>query len=179
MKFNTHTGNKLFLQSVYIASLILSILFLQACDETNPSSPEEEPDEYMVTASSQHFLRDGPSYNWNQATDANGLYYWAYTATGTPYNAVAWSVPFSTPGHYEVQVYIPQLNNLVGSVTYLIVADGNQRSVNVNQSASAGSWVVLGTFYFSADGSEYIELDNTSTRTGERIAFDAMRWTAI
>ncbi|MCP4400790.1 MAG: hypothetical protein GY801_26245, partial [bacterium] len=130
-------------------------------------------------ASSQQYLREGPSYNWNQGYDANGLYYWAYTATGAPYNAVRWNVPFTTPGFYEVQVYISQLSSLVGNVSYLLQIAGNQRSITISQSASAGNWVVLGTFYFSADGSEYIELGNTSTQTGNRIVFDAMRWEKV
>lgn len=178
MNFNKHTRTILS-QIACLAGLILLSLFLQACDENNPSSPGEEPEELTVTASSELYLRDGPSYNWNQGYDANGLYYWAHTSPGTPYNAVAWRMPFNTPGRYEVQVYIPQLDGLVGNVTYRFTINGNQRSVDINQSFSAGSWVILGTFYFSADGSEYVELDNTSIQTGQRIAFDAMRWTKV
>lgn len=179
MNFKKYT-RRTFSQLACISGLLLLSLFLYACDEnTNPSSPGEDAEEYTVTAVSNEYLREGPSYNWSQGSDANGLFYWAYTSKGTPYNAVRWNVPFTSAGHYVLQAYIPSLSNLVGNVNYLLMVAGGQRSLNLSQSASAGNWVALGTFYFDADGSEYVELGNTSTQTGSSIAFDAMRWTKV
>ncbi len=160
-------------------SCLLLLVALQACEEiSNPSAPTDTAAVYTVTAASQHYLKEGPSYNWSHGNDSNGLYYWAYTSTAAPYNAVVWKVPFSTSGRYDLQAYIPNLHGLTGTVTYQVTANGKQHSVSVNQSKAAGSWVNLGNYYFSGDGSEYIELSNTANHVGNRIVFDAIRWIA-
>lgn len=91
--------------------LMLQSLALQACNETNnPAIPENEPRQHTVTPSSFSCRQARPSENWNLDSAPNGLYYWTETTKESPYNIARWTVPFTTPGFYQVQVYIPRLH---------------------------------------------------------------------
>lgn len=75
-------------------------------------------------------------------------------------------------------VYIPSNYSDTTNAAYTIFHNGITETRAVNQNNYSDQWVLLGNFYFSANGSEYIELvDKTGeTFNTKKIGIDAVKW---
>lgn len=96
---------------------------------------------------------------------------------------VIWVFDFAQAGSYEVWAYIPSsVTNLSDEVIYKVQFAGEAtQKVPVNQAASAGDWVKLGSFSFAAGADQWIRLgDNFSdpAQENKNIAFDAIKLVA-
>jgi hypothetical protein len=121
-----------------------------------------------------------PSY-WHEASIGyNGHMFWTYNNQSTIDNYSRWQPNLSTggAGTYAVYVYIPNNYANTTNATYTIFHNGAVDTRAINQNIYYNQWVLLGSFYFSANGSEYVQLvDKTGeTAVTKMIGFDAVKW---
>jgi murein DD-endopeptidase MepM/ murein hydrolase activator NlpD len=109
---------------------------------------------------------------------------WTQNTLSRRDNYAKWKLSFPGAGWYKVEAFIPDFNiqKATTRARYVIAAKGQTHPpIEINQSASGGKWVSVGTFEFNAsnDGSEYAELsDVTGEATISRnVLFDAIRVT--
>ncbi len=155
--------------------MLLALVTIIGCEPSDPDGGDHGA-AYIIHVTDQEFVKDGPSYNWFSDSGSGRQYYWAVTSAGVPYNSARWTVPFSQPGRYVVRAAISSENGLTSTAPYTIRANGKSVTIAINQSQNQGLWIPLGTFYFSADGTEYVELHNNTGRNGYKIVFDSMMW---
>lgn len=135
--------------------------------------------EIIVDDTSSDFVKYGPSSYWHEAyIGYNGHMYWTYNAQSTVENYAKWFPPLTEAGNYKVYVYIPNNYASTTNACYTIYHNGVTDTRHVNQAIYSNQWIYLGTFYFSASGSEYVKLVDA---TGESYAtkmvgFDAVKW---
>lgn len=87
-----------------------------------------------------------------------------------------WTPHPARDGRYAVYVSYATESDAVDDARYTIHHAGGTTAFRVNQRMGGGTWVYLGTFFFSAqaDGAEYIELSNESAHKGH-VSADAVR----
>jgi hypothetical protein len=128
----------------------------------------------------------GPSQYWHTQTTCggtslgqNGSMIWTYVNGTVKSNYARWTPTLSGSGNYTVSVFIPRCYGTSQQARYTIVANGSTFSATVNQNAIYDQWVTLGTYFFAASGTQYVELaDNTgeAASTLRQLAFDAVRF---
>jgi len=137
------------------------------------------PADTIVDELSQGFRKYGPSKYWYYDS-ANG-----YGAYGHMWHTGSWSgvanwakwtpnLPYTGP--YEVFAYIPAGAQYDAYVPYIVNHAGGTDTVWIDQGNYSSQWVSLGTYNFNAGSSGYVILLDSSTVSGDRIAFDAIRW---
>jgi hypothetical protein len=126
------------------------------------------------------FVRGGAPSDWNTAADGyNARLTWTenHDIVRPNYNWARWS-PNLAPGLYEVFVHIPFRYSTTAHAPYWIShADGFDLRV-VDQQATSGEWVSLGTYPFDGTSMDYVALSSvTSEVLGTRlVGYDAVRW---
>ena len=128
----------------------------------------------------------GPSQYWHTETACggspigqNGSMIWTYVNGTVKSNYARWTPTLSGAGNYTVSVFIPRCYGTSVQAKYTILANGSTYTATVNQNAIYDQWVTLGTYYFAASGTQYVELgDNTgeAASTLRQLAFDAVRF---
>ena len=104
-----------------------------------------------------------------------GHHWWTYSEeTAEDICYVTWT-PQVEDGYYEVYAFVPA-NASATSVLYRIRHAAGESKVTVDQSAYPDSWVFLGKYMMMNDGSNYVYLGDSTGVSGEKIAFDAMKW---
>jgi hypothetical protein len=127
----------------------------------------------------------GPGYSgeaaikWYDAScGQGGRHAWTY---GTPdptqsENRARWSAQLAGGGFYEALAFIPPCGRpATQSAHYHIQTDGGARDVEINQEASAGSWVSLGVYHIG-DPAVAVELSDVTGDDGRAVRFDAIKW---
>jgi len=91
-----------------------------------------------------------------------------------------WFAPVTRAGYYQVAVYLPGSVGTTRRARYEIAHAGAYDFVDVNQSLYSKQWVVLGVFYFSATGGEYVALADVTYEPAEStvVVADAVRFGA-
>lgn len=105
-------------------------------------------------------------------------YWYIYTTTSTVGDTcyAKWTPAIPDYGNYEVQAYIPVLDNATHQARYVVThAEGRDTAI-IDQAAQAGDWVSLGMYVFAPGNSGSVKLGDATGISGERIAFDALRW---
>jgi dipeptidyl aminopeptidase/acylaminoacyl peptidase len=134
--------------------------------------------EILVDELSAQFSRGGTAKYWKEAKVGFGNHMiFTYNAR-TADNWGRWTPALPQPGTYEVLVYIPGQNATTQKAAYTIVHAGAQEKKIINQALYENTWLSLGTYPFTAQGKEYVQLSDV---TGEavntkRIGFDAMKF---
>jgi len=107
-----------------------------------------------------------------------GHMYWTRNSTYNVYNYAIWRPSLPAPGYYEVYAFIPHNYATTRRARYRIFHNGMRHDSIVNQYIYYDRWVSLGTYYFRADGSEFVFLsDNTREPYLSRyIGFDAIKF---
>lgn len=107
-----------------------------------------------------------------------GHMYWTYNATYNLENYGIWRPSLPRPGYYEVLAFIPRLYANTTRARYRIFHAGQRHDKIVNQALYADKWVSLGTYYFNAQGNEFVFLgDNTREPYLSRfVGFDAIKF---
>ncbi|MCH5181293.1 MAG: N-acetylmuramoyl-L-alanine amidase [Prevotellaceae bacterium] len=95
---------------------------------------------------------------------------------GKPTASARWTLCPPRDGRYAVYVSYATEAGAVDDARYTVCHAGGATVFRVNQRMGGGTWVYLGSFFFSAadDGTEYVELTNESACTG-RVSADAVR----
>ena len=137
--------------------------------------------EVIVDDQSSGFTKYGTSSYWHEASIGyNSHMFWTYNNQWTIDNYAIWQPNLSSggAGTYAVYVYIPNNYATTTNATYTVFHNGITDTRTVNQAIYFNQWVSLGSFYFSANGNEYVQLVD---KTGEAaitkmIGFDAVKW---
>ena len=144
---------------------------------TQPSTPSGE---IIVDDLSAGFEKGGPATSWYyRSVGYLGHTFWTYNSSTQLYNYAQWVPQLPAAGSYAVYAFIPRQRADTHSASYRIHHNGEDHYQSIDQSVYYDTWVSLGTYYFSADGSEYVYLSDV---TGEpyasrKIGFDAVKFT--
>ncbi|HHT9126726.1 MAG TPA: glycoside hydrolase family 78 protein [Candidatus Brocadiia bacterium] len=137
--------------------------------------------EVIVDDQNSGFTRYGTPSFWHEAyIGYNSHMFWTYNNQNTIDNYAKWQPNLSSggAGFYAVYAYIP--NNYADTInaTYTIFHNGITWTLTINQAVDSNKWVLLGSAYFSANGTEYVKLvDKTGeTAVTKMIGFDAVKW---
>lgn len=117
---------------------------------------------------------------WSLSTGAgtnayNGDYKWASSATSET-AWYKWTPNLTGSGNYAVYVMFRSGTNRATNAPYTIYYSGGSQTHNVNQTTAGGTWVLLGTKYFTSGTSGYVKLSNNTGSTGKVVIADAVRW---
>lgn len=139
------------------------------------------PTEIVVDDQSSGFTKYGPSSYWWQASIGYGSHMWYTYVNGTTQsNYARWqpSLAGAGAGNYTVYAYIPSNYATSQQAKYRIYHNGSNNYFTVNQNSYYNAWVSLGTYYFSANGTEYVELADATgeaASTSRMVGFDAIK----
>jgi hypothetical protein len=138
------------------------------------------PTTVIVDDQSAGFTLYGPSTYWYQASIGYNAHMWyTYVNGSTKSNYAQWKPALPSSGTYTVSVYIPNNNATSQLAKYRVYHNGVSDYATVNQNSYYDTWVTLGSYSFSGNGTEYVELaDNTgeAVSTYRKIGFDAVRF---
>ncbi|NPB04210.1 MAG: hypothetical protein GXO39_07350 [Thermotogae bacterium] len=133
----------------------------------------------IVDELSNGFRKYGPSQYWYYDS-ANGYGAYGHIWHTGSWNGVAnwarWRPNLPYTGPYEVLVYIPSGSEYDAHAMYVINHADGVDTVWLDQGSYSDEWASLGTFNFLAGSYNYVELYDTSDISGDRIAFDAVRF---
>ena len=117
------------------------------------------------------------STNWIASSSTAGYYGtgYHYRSTAAISDQAAWNVNIPTTGNYAVYARWTAGTNRAASAPYSVVHNGGTTTVNVNQQANNGTWVLLGTFGFNAGASQKIRLSCWTT-AGFVVVADAVKF---
>lgn len=148
------------------------------------------PNAVIVDDLDSGFTKAGPSAYWKAYTGGNcpvgtscvvAGHQWYTTVNGSvASNSAKWKPVLPSAGTYTIQAFIPYGSYATATTAkYKIYHQGVTNTVTTNQNTTGGEWLTIGSFYFSANGSEYVELTDAtgeSTSTGRKVGFDAMEF---
>jgi len=137
------------------------------------------PQEIIVDDKDANFIWGGPTSSWyGRNTGYRGHLYWTWNSRTQLYNWAKWFPHITSPGNWEVFVYIPNRYHGSKSAKYVIHHNGTQDVKVINQNIYNNQWVSLGTYYFAGGPNEYVFLgDNTGETYATRfVGFDAVKF---
>ena len=137
--------------------------------------------EVIVDDQGSGFSKYGTASYWQEAwIGYNGHIFWTQNNQWTIDNYAKWQPNLSSSGvgTYAVYVYVPNNYATTMNATYTIYHNGVTDTSYVNQNIYSNQWVLLGSYYFSASGNEYVQLVDKTGETAltKRIGFDAVKW---
>lgn len=138
----------------------------------------EIPVDGIIDQRTECYLAGGEPRFWRHETGGfDDNYEWTGTTTAAkPANFARWLLRPTRATTYHIEANIQ--NGTATAAAYQIVHAGQTETIMIDQSAVDG-FVVLGDFELAGDGTEYVQLgDNTGT-AGQKLAFDALRITAL
>jgi GH25 family lysozyme M1 (1,4-beta-N-acetylmuramidase) len=125
------------------------------------------------------FTRYGtPSY-WHEASIGyNNHMWWTYNGYSSIDNYGVWKPSLTSSGTYAVYVFIPNNHASTKNAIYTIYHNGQSGTRWVRQYDFSDTWVLLGYFYFSTAGNEYVKLVDMTYESyaTTQVGFDAARW---
>jgi len=137
------------------------------------------PHEIIVDDLDSGFIFGGWTGTWKgRTTGYRNHLYWTWNTTNILHRWGKWYPYITTPGNWEVYVYIPNRYHGSKQAPYVIHHSGAQTTRIVNQNIYNNQWISLGTYYFSGGSNEYVYLgDNTGEAYATRfVGFDAMKF---
>ncbi len=144
------------------------------------SSQGSSSTEVVVDDVSGGFTKYGPSNYWWQASIGYGSHIWYTYVNGTTQsNYARWKPTLPSAGNYTVYAYIPSNYATSQQARYRVYHNGANNYATVNQNGYYNAWVSLGTHYFSANGTEFVELSDATgeaASTSRMIGFDAIKF---
>lgn len=84
--------------------------------------------------------------------------------TGAHIATASWIPTFEQPGEYAVYVAYRTLPNSTDCARYTIRHEGGETHILVNQQMGGGTWVYLGSFYFSNEAEQGVYLSNSTPK---------------
>jgi hypothetical protein len=96
------------------------------------------------------------------------------TAAGS--NKATFTPNLPQAGNYDVYAWWTADSNRAVDVPYIVhYSGGSTDTVRVNQELGGGGWTYLGTYYFDAGTSGYVEISDDA-ELNEYIMADAIKW---
>ncbi len=154
-----------------------------AAQPPGPPPVAEGRDVVIVDDGSVAFLRGGsPTDDWQvDGVGVGGTSLWTYNSERLPsaYNWGQWR-PALAPGRYEVSVYIPAGVASTQQARYWVGHVGGPSLRIVDQAASQGQWVSLGSFRFDQTNN-YVSLADLTFEEPQStmVVYDSVRWTPV
>jgi PKD repeat protein len=105
-----------------------------------------------------------------------GHHWWTYSEEGEEDICFVTWTPRVDNGYYEIKAYIPA-NASASSAIYHVHHAAGKAQVLIDQNSNKDSWVSLGKYFMRNDGSDYLYLGDSTGISGEKITFDAIKWT--
>lgn len=101
----------------------------------------------------------------------------AAVSRSEPTTEARWTPNITEAGHYAVYVSYDNLPAAIPDARYTVCHAGIQTHFSVNQRMGGGTWVYLGTFFFSANNpkNNFVTLSNLSNQKGT-VSADAVRF---
>jgi hypothetical protein len=148
--------------------------------DDEPPPPPPPMGEVIVDDGDPGFFQGGSRTAWRTvAAGHGGRLMWTKNndRIRPRYNWARWQAKL-TPGHYEVYVYIPARFATTTNAVYWISHQGGYATRQINQAASNGSWVSLGTYAFRGTKADHVSLSDVTYEPylSRQIAFDAIKW---
>jgi len=147
-----------------------------------PLSGGTSTKEVIVDDNTSGFTKYGSSAYWYQASIGYGSHmWWTYVNGTTKSNYAQWKPVLSTygSGNYTVHAYIPCNYATSQAAKYRIYHQGTSHYYTINQNNLCNAWASLGTYSFSANGTEYVELSDATGEapiSGRMLGFDAVKF---
>ncbi len=114
------------------------------------------------------------------STDKYGADYLYASTAETEGKTVIWRPNLAYEGNYDVYCWYPQGGNRATNAPYVISSGGSQATVNINQQADGGKWVLLASGrHFLAGTTDYVKLGNGTGATGSIVCADAVRFVTV
>ena len=82
-------------------------------------------------------------------------------------------------GDYKVYAYWRSYNNYAADVPYTVQHSGGTATVTKNQRRDENRWMLLGTYTFNGDGTEYVEINHTPGNSTDHACADAVKFEQI
>jgi hypothetical protein len=165
-----------FVQMEYYENTGLAVAKLQ----WRPGTPTPPPTEIIVDDGDPGFTKYGPAGWWHDdAVGYKNHIFWTRNNYNRVDNWAKWTPVLPTAGNYEVFVFIPRRHATTSNARYAVVHNNNTWDRHaVNQMIYYDKWVSLGTYYFKADGNEYVYLDDKTDEPylSRYIGFDAVKF---
>jgi hypothetical protein len=136
--------------------------------------------EVIVDDTSPGFVQGGASSGWHSAAEGYGGHL-TWTRNNdwvrSNYNWGRW-YPDLAAGRYEVLVHIPERYTSTARARYWISHRGGYTLRTVDQSATGGRWVSLGTYWFRGTRDDYVSLADITYEPylTRLVAWDAVKW---
>ncbi len=94
------------------------------------------------------------------------------------YNWGRWYPPLTQARNYQVLVYIPEKLATTNNARYWIFHNGQFDAVALAQAAYNNAWVSLGTFFFNAQGGEFVSLSDVTYEPfgATTLVYDAVKF---
>jgi RHS repeat-associated protein len=111
-------------------------------------------------------------WTWNRSSYEHG-------PLDIPWNWADWKPTLPLAGYYYVDAFIPSGGATTSGARYQVHHNGQRDDVVISQLAVNGSWRRLESFYFAADGSEYVRLTDVvpeQNELGSQVGYDAVRF---
>ncbi len=117
--------------------------------------------------------------NWTASTTAANQYATNHLLTATSPNVPTATATFrpnlSVLANYDVFVWYPTISGAAADVPFTVVSATSSNSYSVNQSKSAGTWVLIVTNQLFVPGTNgFVRLANNASQ-GKNVAADAVR----
>jgi hypothetical protein len=123
-----------------------------------------------------HTTTNGSWSTGTSSTDKYGTNYYYAAASSTGTSTFRWTPPILTAGNYKVYAWYPAGTNRSTGAPYTVFYKGGSSTVKMNQQSNGGKWNLLGTFFFNAGTSGYVQLSNATSSTGANVMADAVKW---
>ena len=116
--------------------------------------------------------------NGTSSTDKYGADY-IFRSSGTGTNYVEYRPNLQASGNYSVYEWHPAGSNRPTDAPIEIGYAGGTQTVTINQQINGGTWVLLGTFSFSAGTSGYVRIKDNFTTVGKVVMADAVKFVYV
>jgi hypothetical protein len=142
----------------------------------NVSSGGGSPLDVIVDDLDPGFTKSGYFYQANIGY-LNHIFYTRNAKTVQEYWG-RWTPSLTTPGQYEVFVFVPNNYGTTHNARYSIKHAGLWNTVAVNQYIYYNVWVSLGTYQFNAAGDEFVFLNDVTYEAylTRYVAYDAVKF---
>jgi hypothetical protein len=141
------------------------------------STNSAPPSDIIIDNTAATVVDPGLWTTGTMATDKYGTdYRWKEVGTGSAY--VEYRPNLQASGNYSVYEWHSVGGNRTSDAPIAITHNGGTQTVTINQQANGGTWVLLGTYNFSAGTAGYVRIKDNFT-TGTVVIADAVKFVYV
>jgi hypothetical protein len=147
------------------------------------SQSPTRPYEIILDDADPGVVFGGPPPSWRIAKFGyKGSTHWTFCTDKGVSNWAKWIPQLPSSGNYTVFVFVPERDAGSTKARYHVFHNGIDSQAIVRQADYANEWVSIGTYWFAANGKEYVYLDDNtgeSLKLGIPIGFDAVKFVYV